>query len=62
MALFGAGKMYKAFVDGDAEEGSVMAGQICGMIEDIPTVKELIERMVKEAEGVLSEVKHKVFP
>jgi hypothetical protein len=32
------------------------------MIEDIPTVKELIERMVKEAEGVLSEVKHKVFP
>lgn len=62
MALFGAGKMYKAFVDGDAEEGSVMAGQICGMIEDIPTVKELIERMVKEAESVLSEVQHKVFP
>jgi len=62
MALFGAGKMYKAFVEGDAEDGSVMAGQICGMIEDIPTVSDLIEKMVKEAESVLSEVQRKIFP
>ncbi|MDY7019296.1 MAG: nitronate monooxygenase [Chloroflexota bacterium] len=43
----------KAFVDGDTEWGSVWCGQIAGMIEDIPTCKELIERMVDEARSTL---------
>lgn len=61
MALFGSGKMYKAFIEGDAEDGSVMAGQICGMITDIPTVRELVERTVKEAETALSDVARDIF-
>ncbi len=59
--LFGSGKMYKAFIEGDAEDGSVMAGQICGMINDIPTVAELIERTVREAETALSAVARNIF-
>ena len=46
--IFGAGKMKQSFVDGDAEGGSVMAGQICGLIKDEPTCDELIQRTVRE--------------
>ncbi|MCX5858893.1 MAG: nitronate monooxygenase [Proteobacteria bacterium] len=54
MGMFGSGKMYKAFVEGDPLDGSVMAGQIVGLLNDIPTCKELIERTMKEAEEVLA--------
>ena len=46
MAMFGAGKMQQAFVGGDVDDGSVMAGQVVGMIDDIPTVAELMDEMV----------------
>jgi enoyl-[acyl-carrier protein] reductase II len=48
MALFGSGKMQLAFVRGDAEEGSVMAGQCCGLIDDEPTCEALIQRVMRE--------------
>lgn len=37
-------------VDGNLEEGFINGGQISGIIYDIPTVKELLERMIAEAE------------
>ncbi|HOO56641.1 MAG TPA: nitronate monooxygenase [bacterium] len=36
--------------DGDLEEGAFQAGQSAGMIKDIPTVSELVERLVREYE------------
>lgn len=48
MALFGSGKMKLAFVEGNAEDGSVMAGQVSGLIHDEPTCDELIQRLVRE--------------
>ncbi|KAF2957736.1 2-nitropropane dioxygenase [Thermotoga sp. Ku-13t] len=42
------GSLRKAVIDGDLDSGSFMAGQVVGLIEDIPTVKELIDRIVKE--------------
>ncbi|MGB9809573.1 MAG: enoyl-[acyl-carrier-protein] reductase FabK, partial [Caldanaerobacter sp.] len=39
----GEGKLKAAVVDGDVEYGSVMAGQIAGLIKDIKPVKEIIE-------------------
>jgi len=42
------GSLRKAVIDGDLDAGSFMAGQVVGLIEDIPTVKELIERIMKE--------------
>jgi enoyl-[acyl-carrier protein] reductase II len=48
MAMFGSGKMNLAFVQGDAEDGSVMSGQISGLVEDEPTCEELIQRMMRE--------------
>ena len=55
----GVGKMRKAFVDGDLDEGSLAFGQVCGLIHDIPTCQELIDSIIKEAEDVIGSIKKK---
>ncbi len=50
---FGTGKLRLAAIEGDVKNGSVMAGQIAGMINDIIPVKELIERIVAQAEEII---------
>jgi len=47
-------KMYK---DGDIDAGMVSCGQGVGLIKDIPTVKELLDRIMKEAEEVIQRLK-----
>ena len=47
------GGLRKAVVDGDVENGSVMAGQIAGMVKEECTCKELIERLVKETDALI---------
>jgi enoyl-[acyl-carrier protein] reductase II len=42
-----------AALDGDLEHGYAYASQNCGLITDIPTVQELIERLVKDARAAL---------
>lgn len=42
-----------AMVDGHPEYGVMSAGQVVGMIDDLPSCAELIDRIVKEAEGCL---------
>ena len=41
---------------GDTENGAVLLGESIGGVDDIPTVKELIERIVAEAEKRIKEV------
>ena len=43
----------KATTGGDPVNGILMMGQTAGRIKDIPTVAEVIERTVKEAEEIL---------
>jgi enoyl-[acyl-carrier protein] reductase II len=50
---FGTGKLRRAAVDGDVNEGSFMAGQSCGLVGNIATVSELIESIISEAEALL---------
>jgi enoyl-[acyl-carrier protein] reductase II len=50
---FGAGKLRLAVVEGDVEQGSVMSGQIAGLIKDIKPCKEIIEGICSEAETVI---------
>ncbi|MCD5414846.1 MAG: enoyl-[acyl-carrier-protein] reductase FabK [Clostridiales bacterium] len=52
----GAGKLRLAAVDGDVENGSVMAGQIAGMIKEIRPCKELIEGIIHDAKTKLYKV------
>jgi enoyl-[acyl-carrier protein] reductase II len=43
-----------AIIHGNLEEGILPAGQVCGIIHDIPGCRELIESVVKQAEAVLA--------
>lgn len=48
-----SGTANKRFIyDGDRNQGFGWAGQVTGMIHDIPTVEDLINRMVAEAESI----------
>ncbi|KAB3535204.1 enoyl-[acyl-carrier-protein] reductase FabK [Alkaliphilus pronyensis] len=49
LEAFGTGKLKVAAVEGDVEEGSVMAGQISAMINDIKPCKEIIEGIIHDA-------------
>jgi enoyl-[acyl-carrier protein] reductase II len=51
---FGTGKLKLAVVNGDVAEGSFMAGQSCGLVNDIVPCAELIQRIIAQAEVVLS--------
>ncbi|MBI5182998.1 MAG: enoyl-[acyl-carrier-protein] reductase FabK [Nitrospinae bacterium] len=53
----GAGRLKAAAIDGDIEFGSVMAGQIVGMINEILPAKEIIERIMIDAERVITMLK-----
>lgn len=50
MERLGAGRLKLAVKDGDIATGSVMAGQIAGLIDDIKTCKEIIEDIISSAE------------
>lgn len=51
------GSLDKAVVEGDLENGSVMVGQIAGMVNEITTVEEVITSMFEEIEKVFSHIK-----
>jgi len=53
---FGAGKLRMAAIEGDVTHGSVMAGQISGLVADVLPAKEIVQRIVAEAERVISEM------
>jgi NADH:quinone reductase (non-electrogenic) len=38
---------------GDVNGGMLSAGQVVGLIEDVPSVKDLVDRIIKEAEQVI---------
>jgi len=42
----------KYIYDGKVDEGFAWAGQVMGLIKDVPTVAELFERMIKQAEDI----------
>jgi enoyl-[acyl-carrier protein] reductase II len=52
----GAIRQLKAIEEGDVDEGVMFCGQAVGDIHDIPTVKEIIERVTSEAESVIKEM------
>jgi enoyl-[acyl-carrier protein] reductase II len=55
--LFGRGRVYKGLIEGDIEDGSLLSGQIAGLISEIKPVKNIIEEMVAEAEAVIAQLK-----
>jgi nitronate monooxygenase len=41
--------------EGDMEKGTLAAGQCMGLIRDIPTCKELLDRIMAEADAIIRE-------
>jgi nitronate monooxygenase len=48
-----AGVYPKVMVEGDMDAGAWSCGMVVGLINDIPTVKELIDRIMEEAERLI---------
>ena len=44
--------MRRAVLDGDVQNGSVMTGQICGLVNEMSTVEEVIKSMFAQAAEV----------
>jgi enoyl-[acyl-carrier protein] reductase II len=47
------GALRRAVFDGDMETGSVMAGQVAGMLHEIRPVREIFETLYQDAQQVL---------
>ena len=47
------GGLRKAVVEGDVVNGSVMAGQIAGLVKEEMTCKELLEKLVRETDSLI---------
>ncbi len=50
----GAGTLRKAAIDGDVKEGSVMIGQIAGMLDSVKTCDQIIKDIMSETETVIA--------
>lgn len=49
-----AGIYPRVMIDGDVEAGAWSCGMVAGLIHDIPTVQELIDRIMREADEIIS--------
>jgi NAD(P)H-dependent flavin oxidoreductase YrpB (nitropropane dioxygenase family) len=52
----------EVFINGDVHYGVWTAGQVIGLIHDVPTCDELVKRIEREAESTLAEVQSLVVP
>lgn len=50
LEVYTLGSLKKAVFDGDVNEGSLMAGQVAGMVHEIKSVKEIFERLVSDCQ------------
>jgi NAD(P)H-dependent flavin oxidoreductase YrpB (nitropropane dioxygenase family) len=48
-----AGVYPKVMIDGDMDAGAWSCGMVVGLIKDVPTVKELIDRIMADAERII---------
>lgn len=50
-----AGIYPRVMKDGDVDAGAWSCGMVAGLIHDVPTVKELIDRIMSEAEAIITQ-------
>lgn len=53
MEQLGRGRLYKAAIEGDVDYGSVMSGQIAGLVNKEQSCEEIIIEMFEEAEKII---------
>ena len=57
LELYTLGSLRKAVVEGDVKTGSVMAGQIAGLVKEDYTCQELIQKLVSETDNLIKGAK-----
>lgn len=55
--LLGKGRAKKGMLEGDIVEGELEIGQVSAMIQDVPSCKDLVERLVKEYNQTITGLK-----
>ncbi len=60
-ALLGRGRAKKGIFEGDLVEGELEIGQVAALIEDIPTVKEVVDSIIKEYNELAKGFSAKIF-
>lgn len=55
MAHLGKGRARKGMLEGDLPEGELEIGQVAGLIDNIPTVKECVDQLIKEYHHAISQ-------
>lgn len=50
LEVYTLGSLRKAVFDGNVDEGSLMAGQVAGMVNEIKPVKDILERLMSECQ------------
>ncbi len=58
LELFDKGRVYLGLIEGDIEQGWLLAGQIAGLIKEIKPVRVIIEEIVAEAETIITSLKN----
>jgi len=56
LGLFDRGHVYLRATEGELDQGSLLAGQVAGMISEIKPVRAIIEEMVTHAEFILQQM------
>lgn len=54
------GSLRRAAVDGDVEEGSLMAGQSVGLVDRVQPLREILEEVVRDADAALAEARQRL--
>ncbi len=52
LPIIGRDSSMKVTLEGDLEAGQALAGEVVGLIHDIPTIKELMDRIMNEAQAI----------
>jgi NAD(P)H-dependent flavin oxidoreductase YrpB (nitropropane dioxygenase family) len=51
-------KYYQGVIEGDLEGGTLIAGQIAGLIKEIKPVKVIMDEIMAEAEAIIAGLKN----
>ena len=54
--LLGRGRARKGMLEGDLDEGELEVGQICSMIQDLPSVSQMVEKLIRDYQELKSKI------
>jgi enoyl-[acyl-carrier protein] reductase II len=58
IALLGKGRAKSGMLDGNLEEGELEIGQVSALVKDVPTCKELVNRLVSEYNEAITQFRN----